>query len=79
MDAKSATSEREQRLIAQYGEILSVKELAEVLKYASPASVRKAHELGHLPVKLRKFKHRRGFFATAKSVAAAIAELDDEE
>lgn len=79
MDATSTLSEREQRLITQYGELLSVKEIAEVFKYSSPASVRKAHELGHLPVKLRKFQNRRGFFATAKAVAAAIAQIDDDD
>jgi len=71
--------ERKQRLIAQYGEILSVKEIAEVFKYSSPSSVRKAHELGHLPVKLKKFPERRGQYATASSVAHAIGWLDDEE
>ncbi len=79
MDATSAISDREQRLISLYGEILSVKELAQVFKYSSPGSVRKAHELGHLPVKLKKFRNRRGFFATAKSVATAIAQLEDDE
>ena len=79
MDVTTALSDREKRLITQYGEILSVKDLAEVFKYSSPGSVRKAHELGHLPVKLKKFENRRGFFATAKSVAAAIAQLDDDE
>ena len=54
------------------------KDIAEVFKYSSPSSVRKAHELGHLPVKLRKFPARRGYFATAHSVALAIACLDGD-
>ena len=66
---------REQRLRDKYGELLNVTELAEVLRYASGASVRKAHAAGRLPVVLRKFPNRRGWFATAESVASALDEM----
>lgn len=67
------------RIRAKYGEILTVNELAEVLRYASGASVRKAHSAGRLPVPLKKFPNRRGLFATAESVAAALDELQAPE
>lgn len=66
---------REKRLRDKYGELLTVSELAEVLRYSSGASVRKAHAAGRLPVSLQKFPHRRGLFATAESVANALDQM----
>ena len=66
---------RENRLRNKYGELLTVDELAEVLRYSSGASVRKAHAAGRLPVVLRKFPNRRGLFATTESVAQALDQM----
>ena len=68
-------TDREARLLARYGEILSVRDLAEVYKYASPASVRRAHEQGHLPVPLYKFPTRRGLYALTRDVANSFDSL----
>lgn len=70
-----AVPSRESRLLNKYGELLNVNEVAEVLRYKSGASVRKAHAAGRLPVVLRKFPNRRGWFATAESVASALDEM----
>jgi len=69
------TQSRENRLRNKYGELLTVDELAEVLRYSSGASVRKAHAAGRLPVALRKFPNRRGLFATTESVAEALDQM----
>jgi hypothetical protein len=69
---------REKRLLERYGELLTAADLAEVFRYSSDAAVRKAHAAGRLPVRLRKFPNRRGLFATARSVAVAITQIDDE-
>lgn len=66
---------REKRLVDKYGELLTAADLAEIFRYASAASVRKAHSAGRLPVDLHKFPHRRGLFATAESVAKALNQL----
>jgi len=62
----------EARLFAEYGELLSVKDLVRILKYSSPGSLRSAHEQGLLPVSLYKFPGRRGLFAKVDEVAEAI-------
>ncbi len=78
MSVPKFVTELETHLLSNYGPLLSTKDIAEVFKYSSTGAVRKAHELGNLPVKLHKFQNRRGFFATAKSVAIAIASLEEE-
>ena len=78
MDALSAIVEREKRLIKDYGEFLCVKDIAQIFRYPSPGSVLKAHEAGHLPVKIKKFRNRRGYFATAKAVAVVICEFEED-
>lgn len=76
MDLGCNKADRESRLIALYGELLSVKDLVKVFKYSSPASVRRAHDQGLLPVPLYKFPTRRGLFAMPDEVAAAIAQME---
>ena len=67
------------RLIALYGELLSVRELADVFKYPSASAVRRANAKGCFPIKLGSFPDRKGLFATATSVAAALSKLDECE
>ena len=69
---------REQEIRARYGEILTVGDLAEILKYPSAQALRKAHSRGRLPIKLLRFPNRKGYFATAKMVAEVLDSLERE-
>jgi len=63
-------------LISEYGVFLSVDDLAKLFNYASGEAVRKAHHAGRLPVKLRTFQDRRGFYVTAFEVAEVVRKFD---
>lgn len=56
----------------KYGELLTLDEVAKVLKYKSIGAVRKAHARGTLPVKLYRFPNKAGFYALAHEVAECI-------
>lgn len=64
-------------LIAHYGLLLSVDDVARLFKYASGESVRKAHAAGRLPVALCRLPERRSLFATAFDVADALGRLEN--
>lgn len=68
---------REERILDRYGELLTAADVAEVFRYSSAAAVRQAHAAGRLPVLLRQFANRRGWFASAASVVEALNQLDD--
>jgi hypothetical protein len=59
-------------LFKAYGPVLTVDELARVLKYPSPSAVRQAHAAGSLPVQLGRFPGRRTLLAKTREVADAI-------
>lgn len=59
-------------LFAAYGPVLTVDELARVLKYPSASAVRQAHAAGSLPVQLGRFSGRRTLLARTRDVADAI-------
>ena len=61
---------------ARYGELLTIEEITEVLRYRTVAAVRKAHSRGTLPVALYRFKGRSGYFARADEVAECIEKMD---
>lgn len=63
----------------KYGELLSLEEVAEVLKYKTVSALRKAHSRGTLPVELKRFPNRRGWFATAQSITDCIDELENQK
>ncbi len=68
---------RELALRERYGELLTLADIAEVFRYPSEQAVRRAHSRGLLPVELVRFPgRRRGWFATARTVAALLDELD---
>lgn len=68
-----------QRLIQKYGELLTVKELATVLRYPSAGAIRTAAHRGHLPVRLYAFSHRRGKFAKVEEVAACLHAMESNK
>jgi hypothetical protein len=59
-------------LFETYGPMLTVDELARVLKYPSASAVRQAHAAGSLPVQLGRFPGRRTLLARTREVADAI-------
>ena len=67
---------RTSRIIQQYGELLSLEEVAHVFKYPSAEAALKAHHRHSLPIKLFKFKNRKGWFATAESVISVLEQKD---
>ena len=68
--------QREARLTQQFGELLSVADLASVLRYPSAAAVRQARRRGRLPVEMQLLSGRRGWFATARAVAEYLYQID---
>jgi hypothetical protein len=63
-------------LIARYGELLSLREVASVLKYPSNEALRQAHRRGALGFPLTKIPHRRGWFASARDIANVLNSID---
>jgi hypothetical protein len=65
-------SGRTQRVLARYGELLTLDDLAAILKYPSPQAVRKAYARGRLPVRLFRLPNRRELFASTLAVVAVL-------
>lgn len=78
-DGKRGDESRLKFIREKYGELLTIAEIAEVLKYKTVYAVKKAHLRGHLPIELKRFPHRRGLFATAEAVSRCLEELDSTE
>lgn len=76
-EKKNNLTEREAFLRQRYGELLTLEEVAEVLRYPSANAARKAHSRGKFPLKLNRFPKRAGLFATAKAVAKCLEMLDE--
>lgn len=63
-------------LLATFGPVLTVEEVAKLLKYPSSNAVRQAHAAGNLPVSLGRFPGRRALFARTCEVADAVERLN---
>jgi len=72
-------SELERHLQATYGSVLTLAEIARVFRYPTTQAAQKANARGKLPVVLSKMPHRRKWFASARSVAEALARLEVKE
>lgn len=75
-DNNLTTLGRERQLTTEFGELLSTADLARVLRYRTVAAVRKARVRGALQIPMQRFPGRRGWYATARSVAAYLDGLD---
>lgn len=71
-------TEREVALRKRFGDVLTLSDLATVLRYPSAGAVRKARSRAQLPVALVQMPPRRGWFATVESVAELLCALEDE-
>lgn len=71
-------SENLRMLRDRYGDVLTMSDLAVVLRYPSVAAIRKARERGRLPVTAVRIPHRRGWFVTATAVAELLQALDGD-
>ena len=67
--ALPAAMAREDALLRQYGELVSLKEIAFQLKFPTAEAVRKSHERGHLALELIRLPKRRGLFAYTRALA----------
>jgi hypothetical protein len=72
----SKLAEREAELRSRFGDLLTLKDLAPLLRYPSVEAVRKARTRGQLPVTVVRIAHRRGWFATPRSVAEFLEALE---
>jgi hypothetical protein len=70
------TKELEAGLTARFGYLLNLADIAQVLRYPNTQAVRKAHLRKSLPFQLVRIPRRRGWFATARTVAVALSDLD---
>lgn len=72
-------SEREEDLRRRFGDFLTLSELAVLLRYPSVGAIRKARLRGQLPLRLIQMPPRRGWFATAETVAELLYALEQEQ
>jgi hypothetical protein len=70
--------ERERALIARYGEILTLADIATVLRYPSLQAVQKARIRGKLPVPMTRMAQRCQWFVSARKVAEVLTRLDEQ-
>jgi len=69
-------AQREAALRERFGDLLTVSDLVNVLRYPSVGAVNKARSRGQLPLMLVQMPPRRGWFATVEAVAELLCELD---
>lgn len=69
-------AERAAALRDRFGDLLTLSDLAIVLRYPSIWAIRKARARGQLPVPLIQMPPRRQWFATAEAVAELLCALE---
>lgn len=70
-------AEHEVALRERFGDVLTLSDLASVLRYPSTGAIRKARARGQLPLQLVQMPPRRGWFATVEAVAELLCNLED--
>jgi hypothetical protein len=66
-------------LRGRFGDLLTLSDLAVVLRYPSVWAIRKARSRGQLPVPLIQMPPRRQWFATPEAVAELLCALEREQ
>lgn len=83
MTPKATTVEgntlRNEFLRNKYGDLLSLEDIATILKYPSVTAIKRAHKRGTLPVKLFKFPNRRKLFTVVTEVSRALDKLEEDK
>ena len=74
----SLPTQRERLIAEQYGQLLSLADVAHALRYPSVEAARKAMLPGTFPVEMKKLPPRRGLFVTPKQLATYLDSLDFE-
>lgn len=79
-ESTSVEMKRAEQLLCEalqkrYGEILSLAELGEVLRFPSHQATCKARRQGRIPIRMFHVPHRRGWFATAAEVATYMSSF----
>jgi len=73
----SAPADLLNSLTQRYGQLLTLEEVAEVLRYPSAQAARKAHNRGQLPIRMFRIGPRRGLFASAGALADYLSRLEE--
>lgn len=63
-------------LTQRYGQLLTLEEVAQVLRYPSVQAARTAHSRGQLPVPLFRMGPRRRLFASVGALADYLGSLE---
>lgn len=71
-------SRHEALLVAKYGALLTLTDVATLLRYPTPQAAQKARMRGTLPIQMKQIPSRRGWFATTHAMAEFLARLDTE-
>ena len=66
----------ERRLYERYGEILTIENLVEVLRYETNGALMQALYRGTFLIPLLRWPNRRGYFARVADVAAHLARCE---
>lgn len=72
------TDRYERDLRDRYGALLTIDDVAELLRYSSPHAVRQARTRGALPIPMIRLPPRRNWFAPVAGVAEFLARLELE-
>ena len=70
-------SRQAQHIREKYGHLLTLEEVAEVLRYSSVDAVRQASSRGTLPVSLKRFPGRRATFVFAEDVIECLESMEN--
>ena len=73
------TPRSESTLVARYGPLMTLRDVAEILRYPSLPAARKARLRGKFPVQLVKLPNRRGWWATTRAVADYLESIGTEK
>ena len=73
----TVSTDLRESLTQRYGQLLTLEEVAQVLRYPSIQAARKAHSRGQLPIRMFRMGPRRGLFASAGALADYLSRLEE--
>lgn len=72
----TAVADFEASLRARFGDLLTLADVAQVLRYPSLQAAQKARLRGALPIPMKRIDGRRGWYATARAVAVFLEKFE---